>query len=64
MQFTVLEDTEAVTEATSFLVAGAEKTDALSKLRRQEPTIPAGRLRAANISVLADQAEAEGLKDG
>jgi len=51
-------------QAIMFVVTGAEKADALSRLRGQDPTIPAGRLRAANIVVLADQAAAEGLTDG
>jgi 6-phosphogluconolactonase len=51
-------------QAILFIVTGADKADALAKLRRQDPTVPAGRLRAANIVVLADQAAAEGLTDG
>lgn len=41
-----------------FVVTGAEKVDALAKLRRQDPAIPAGRVRAADIVVLADEAAA------
>lgn len=42
-----------------FVVTGATKVDALAKLRRHDPAIPAGRLSAARIVVLADRA-AEG----
>ncbi len=47
-----------------FVVTGPEKVDALSRLRRQDPGIPAGRVRAASIVVLADQAATGGRKDG
>jgi 6-phosphogluconolactonase len=51
-------------QAILFVVTGGDKADALSRLRRQDPAIPAGRLRTANIVVLADEAAAEGLTDG
>ena len=39
-----------------FVVTGAEKVDALAKLQRHDPAIPAGRLSADNILILADEA--------
>jgi 6-phosphogluconolactonase len=47
-----------------FVVTGAEKVDALAKLSRRDPSIPAGRVKAANMVVLADQAAAGRLKNG
>jgi len=47
-----------------FVVTGAEKVDALAKLSRRDPAIPAGRVKAPNIDVLADQAAAGSLKNG
>ncbi len=47
-----------------FVVTGAEKVDALARLQRQDPTIPAGRLRAAQIVVLADQAATGSNENG
>lgn len=41
-----------------FVVTGAEKVDALKKLRAQDPSIPAGRVRAQDIVVIADEAAA------
>jgi 6-phosphogluconolactonase/glucosamine-6-phosphate isomerase/deaminase len=47
-----------------FVVTGAEKVDALVKLRRQDPSIPAGRVRAGDIVILADEAAAGGPEHG
>jgi len=47
-----------------FVVTGAEKVDALAKLSRRDPAIPAGRVKAADIVVLADQAAAGSLNNG
>jgi 6-phosphogluconolactonase len=44
-----------------WLVAGAEKVDALSRLNRQDRTIPGGRVRQDNAIVVADRAAAAGL---
>jgi 6-phosphogluconolactonase len=41
-----------------FVVTGVEKVDALKKLRAHDPSIPAGRVRASDIVVLADAAAA------
>jgi 6-phosphogluconolactonase len=41
-----------------FLVSGAEKTDALRRLRAADPSIPAGRIGAADQLVLCDRASA------
>jgi 6-phosphogluconolactonase len=45
-----------------WLVAGAEKVDALSRLQRQDRTIPAGRVRQESAVVIADRAAAAGLQ--
>jgi 6-phosphogluconolactonase len=44
-----------------WLVAGAEKVDALSRLKRHDQTIPGGRVRRDNAIVVADRAAAAGL---
>jgi 6-phosphogluconolactonase len=44
-----------------WLVAGAEKVDALGRLNRQDATIPAGRVRPDHATVIADRAAAVGL---
>jgi 6-phosphogluconolactonase len=44
-----------------FVVTGEEKADALLRLFRHDPTIPAGRIETANLSVLADRAAAAQL---
>jgi 6-phosphogluconolactonase len=41
-----------------FVVTGDEKADALLRLSRHDPTIPAGRIENASIVVLADRAAA------
>jgi 6-phosphogluconolactonase len=46
-----------------WLVAGAEKVDALGRLKRQDPTIPAGRVRQEGAIVVADRAAAAGLEE-
>jgi 6-phosphogluconolactonase len=45
-----------------WLVAGAEKVDALKRLNRHDQTIPAGRVRQDGAIVVADRAAAAGLK--
>lgn len=45
-----------------WLVAGAEKVDALSRLQRGDKTIPAGRVRQDGAIVVADRAAAAGLQ--
>jgi len=45
-----------------WLVAGAEKVDALNRLKRQDQSIPAGRVRQENAIVVADHAAAAGLE--
>jgi 6-phosphogluconolactonase len=45
-----------------WLVTGAEKVDALRRLRQQDPTIPAGRVRQDDALVVADRAAAAGLQ--
>jgi 6-phosphogluconolactonase len=45
-----------------WLVAGAEKVDALRKLTRNDQTIPAGRVRRQGTIVVADRAAAAGLE--
>jgi 6-phosphogluconolactonase len=45
-----------------FVVTGEEKADALSRLCRRDPTIPAGRIENANVTVLADRAAAARLE--
>ncbi|MGH6903534.1 MAG: 6-phosphogluconolactonase, partial [Geminicoccaceae bacterium] len=44
-----------------FVVTGDEKADALLRLSRHDPTIPAGRIENPNITVLADEAAAARL---
>ena len=46
-----------------FVVDGAAKADALSKLMAMDPSIPAGRLKASDIMILADRAAAAGDSD-
>lgn len=41
-----------------WVVTGTEKSDALARLRRADPTIPAGRVRQTNALILADHAAA------
>jgi 6-phosphogluconolactonase len=41
-----------------FIVTGEDKADALPRLSRHDPTIPAGRVENANMLVIADQAAA------
>jgi 6-phosphogluconolactonase len=43
-----------------WVVTGAEKVDALRKLRAADPSIPAGRVSPARATVLADRAAAGG----
>jgi 6-phosphogluconolactonase len=45
-----------------WLVAGAEKVDALRRLNRRDQTIPAGRVRQDGAIVVADRAAAAGLE--
>jgi 6-phosphogluconolactonase len=45
-----------------WLVTGKNKVAALARLRECDPTIPAGRIQAANALILADQAAAGQLK--
>lgn len=47
-----------------FVVTGAEKVDALAKLVGRDPSIPAGRVKAADVTVLADRAAAGSLSSG
>ena len=44
-----------------WLVAGADKVEALGRLNRQDPTIPAGRVSREHAIVVADRAAAAGL---
>lgn len=44
-----------------WIVAGADKREALAKLLAGDASIPAGRVRAASMHVVADRAAAEGL---
>jgi 6-phosphogluconolactonase len=46
-----------------WLVAGSEKVDALSRLKRHDPSIPGGRVRADAAIVVADRAAAAGLEE-
>jgi hypothetical protein len=43
------------------LVTGADKRDALRRLRDADPSIPAGRIRQDSAIVLADRAAADAL---
>jgi 6-phosphogluconolactonase len=45
-----------------WLVAGADKVDALSRLQRHDRTIPAGRVRQDDAIVVADRAAAAGIE--
>jgi 6-phosphogluconolactonase len=47
-----------------WVVTGAEKVDAMRKLRAADPSIPAGRVIQAHATVLADRAAAAGLSEG
>ena len=47
-----------------FVVTGDEKVDALARLVRHDPSIPAGRVRPDNATILADRAAAGGIDDG
>lgn len=44
-----------------FVVAGADKREALAKLLAGDASIPAGRVRAASMHVIADRAAAGGM---
>ena len=44
-----------------FIVTGEDKADALLRLSGHDPTIPAGRIQNANMTVLADRAAAARL---
>ena len=45
-----------------FVVTGEEKADALSRLVKHDPTIPAGRINAERAVVIADRQAAAGLQ--
>ena len=45
-----------------WLMAGAEKVEALGRLNRQDQTIPAGRVGREHAIVVADRAAAAGLE--
>ena len=47
-----------------FVVTGDEKVDALARLVRHDPSIPAGRVRPDSATILADRAAAGGVDDG
>jgi 6-phosphogluconolactonase len=47
-----------------WLVTGSEKADMLRRLRKGDPSIPAGRIRAENTAVFADRAAARALDPG
>jgi 6-phosphogluconolactonase len=47
-----------------FIVTGEEKASALARLLKRDPTIPAGRLQSADITVIADQFAAAGVEHG
>jgi 6-phosphogluconolactonase len=47
--------------AVLFVVTGEEKADALLRLSRRDPTIPAGRIENPSVTVLADKAAAARL---
>jgi len=47
-----------------FVVTGDEKVDALARLIRHDPSIPAGRVRPDSATILADRAAAGGVDDG
>jgi 6-phosphogluconolactonase len=50
--------------AVLWLVTGAEKVDALRRLRRRDRTIPAGRVRQDDAVVIADRAAEAGIEEG
>ncbi len=50
--------------AVLFIVTGEEKVDALSRLLKHDPTIPAGRVRPDSAVVIADRSAAAGLDNG
>lgn len=50
--------------AVLFIVTGEEKVDALAKLIKHDPTIPAGRVNPDHAVVIADRAAAAGLDHG
>jgi 6-phosphogluconolactonase len=45
-----------------WLVTGSDKVDALARLRKGDPSIPAGRIQPDQAIVLADQAAAAGIQ--
>ena len=47
-----------------FVVTGDEKVDALARLVRHDPSIPAGRVRPDSATILADRAAAGETDDG
>ena len=47
-----------------FIVTGEDKADALLRLSRHDPTIPAGRVENANVLVIADRGAAKRLDAG
>ena len=47
-----------------FIVTGEDKADALLRLSRHDPTIPAGRVENANVLVIADRGAAARLDAG
>ena len=59
LTYPVLDQARAVL----WLVAGAEKVDALTRLKQKDRTIPAGRVRQEAAVVVADRAAAAGLGD-
>jgi 6-phosphogluconolactonase len=46
-----------------FIVTGEDKADALARLSRRDPSIPAGRIANPNVRVLADRAAASRLDE-
>ncbi|MEO1225357.1 MAG: 6-phosphogluconolactonase [Pseudomonadota bacterium] len=47
-----------------FVVTGDEKVDALARLVRHDPSIPAGRVQPDSATILSDRAAAGGVEDG
>jgi 6-phosphogluconolactonase len=45
-----------------WLIAGEDKREALAKLLANDPSIPAGRVRAKSSTIMADAAAADGLE--
>jgi 6-phosphogluconolactonase len=45
-----------------WLITGPDKREALAKLLAQDPSIPAGRVRVKNSTIMADAAAADGLE--